>query len=116
VSPETEPIRLGGPRECPIADALELIGDRWSILVLREVGLGVHRFNDIRTNTGAPRESLTVRLRKLEEGGIIERRRYSQRPPRDEYVLTNAGNALRPILRSLHQWGGQYATPVLHPA
>jgi DNA-binding HxlR family transcriptional regulator len=94
---------------CPIADALDVVGDRWSLLILRELGLGVHRFNDIRTNTGAPRETLTTRLRELEQAGVIARRRYSERPPRDEYLLTDAGAAISPVLRALHRWGEGYA-------
>ena len=71
VSPKTEPISqrglpADGPRICPIADALEIVGERYSLLVLRELGFGVTRFNDIRHNTGAPRETLATRLRKLE--------------------------------------------------
>jgi len=109
VSTNVEPTTRTGPRECGIADALGLVGDRWSLLVLREVNFGVRRFNDIRTNTGAPRETLSARLRKLEECGLIARVRYSEHPPRDEYVLTEAGEALRPVLRSLREWGERYA-------
>ena len=98
---------------CAIADALEIIGDRWSLLILRELGFEVTRFNDIRKNTGAPRETLTARLRKLEDGGVITRYRYSEHPPRDEYLLTDAGQALIPVLRSLRIWGERYATPVV---
>jgi DNA-binding HxlR family transcriptional regulator len=97
------------PRVCPIADALELIGDRWSLLVLREIFFGVTRFGDIRTNTGAPRETLTARLRKLEESGVLERRPYSDRPPRDEYLLTPAGRELAPVLTELRHWGLAHA-------
>jgi DNA-binding HxlR family transcriptional regulator len=100
----------GAPRVCSIARALELVGDRWSLLVLREINFGVRRFNDIRRNTGAPRDTLTTRLRELEEHGVIERRRYSEHPPRDEYVLTEAGNAITPVLRSLRQWGDRFAS------
>lgn len=100
-----------GPRACGIADALELIGDRWSLLVLREVTLGVRRFSDIRANTGAPRETLAARLKKLEAEGLLVRRPYSDRPPREEYVLTDAGKALAPILRALRIWGETYAQP-----
>jgi DNA-binding HxlR family transcriptional regulator len=110
VSTDTEP-SSSSPRVCSIADALELVGDRWSLLILRELGFGVRRFNDIRVNVGAPRETLTSRLRKLEEVGVITRRRYSEHPPRDEYVLTDAGEALSPVLRSLREWGERYATP-----
>jgi DNA-binding HxlR family transcriptional regulator len=96
---------------CGIADALDVIGDRWSLLVIREINLGVHRFGEIQQNTGAPRETLSARLRKLEDEGVIERRRYCERPPRDEYVLSTAGRALAPILRSLRGWGETYARP-----
>ena len=109
VSQEDEPTNLGGPRACPIADALEVVGERWSLLVLRELGFGVHRFKDIQVNTGAPRETLALRLRKLEEAGVIERRRYCDRPPRDEYVLTAAGRDLLPVLTALHEWGQRHA-------
>ena len=109
MSSKNEPAPYDGPRDCAIADALDLVGDRWSLLVLRELALGVHRFNEIHQNTGAPRETLAARLHKLEDAGIIGRRQYSQRPPRDEYVLTDAGRALMPVLRSLRKWGEQYA-------
>jgi DNA-binding HxlR family transcriptional regulator len=109
VSSNTEPTIRNTPRVCGVADALELVGDRWSLLVIRELNFGVLRFNDIRTNTGAPRETLTARLRKLEEGGVITRRRYSEHPPRDEYLLTPAGEELAPILGQLRVWGEQHA-------
>jgi DNA-binding HxlR family transcriptional regulator len=112
VSSSSEPTVGASPRVCGIADALELIGERWSLLVLRELALGVTRFNDIRQNTGAPRETLTARLRTLEDAGVITRRQYSAHPPRDEYLLTEAGRALVPVLRSLRKWGEQYATPL----
>lgn len=110
MSTKNEPTRLDGPRPCSIADALDLIGDRWALLVLREINLGVRRFSDICANTGAPRDTLTRRIRELEERGLIERRRYSEHPPRDEYVLTDAGRAIRPVLRELRKWGEQYAS------
>jgi DNA-binding HxlR family transcriptional regulator len=98
-----------GPRRCEVADALAVIGDRWSLLVIRELVLDVHRFGEIRANTGAPREILTARLRKLEREGVITRRPYQQRPLRHEYHLTESGEALRPILKSLRQWGRRHA-------
>jgi DNA-binding HxlR family transcriptional regulator len=88
---------------------LSVVGDRWALLVLRELGYGVHRFNDIQANTGAPRDRLATRLRELEEDGLITRRRYSERPPRDEYLLTSAGSAIGPVLRELRLWGETYA-------
>jgi DNA-binding HxlR family transcriptional regulator len=96
---------LAGPRPCPIADALGVIGDRWSLLVIREIGFGVHRFNDIQRHTGMPRDRLAARLRALEQAGLITRRRYSEHPPRHEYLATAAGRALGPVLASLRAWG-----------
>jgi len=116
VSRKIESTNLGAPRACAIADALEVVGERWSILVLRELRFGVHRFKDIQTNTGAPRETLALRLRKLEESGVIERRRYCERPPRDEYVLAAAGRELAPVLTALRVWGERHAAPVTRRA
>ena len=107
VSSEFEP---SGRRICGIADALQLIGDRWALLAIRELGFGVTRFNDIQARTGAPRASLAARLRELEDAGLIERLRYSSHPPRDEYVLTPAGRDLGPVLRELRAWGERYAS------
>jgi DNA-binding HxlR family transcriptional regulator len=109
VSPNSKPTPSGGPRVCGIADALTVVGDRWALLVLRELDFGVHRFNDIQANTGAPRDSLATRLRDLEQAGLITRRRYCEHPPRDEYVLTGAGSAIGPVLRELRIWGEIYA-------
>jgi DNA-binding HxlR family transcriptional regulator len=114
VSQKSEPSNLGRPRICSIADALDVVGERWSLLVLRELAFGVHRFKDIQVNTGAPRETLALRLRKLEETGIIERRRYSDHPPRDEYLLTTAGRDLTPVLAALREWGERHVTPARH--
>lgn len=115
MSPEVEPSAVLDPaprlrpRQCKIADALSVVGDRWSLLVIRELNFGVTRFGEIRVNTGAPREILTARLRKLEEQGVITRRLYNERPPRYEYVLTEAGEALQPVLGALKEWGTEYA-------
>jgi DNA-binding HxlR family transcriptional regulator len=110
VSQENEPTGQAGPRACSIADALDIVGERWTLLVLRELGFGVTRFKEIQANTGAPRETLSLRLRKLEDCGLIERRRYCEHPPRDEYQLTAAGRDIQPVLRSLRQWGERYAS------
>jgi DNA-binding HxlR family transcriptional regulator len=101
-----------GPRVCPISDALSIVGERWTLLVVREVSYGVHRFEQIVEQTGASRDILADRLRKLEMAGIIERRAYSEHPPRAEYHLTaDAGVELFPVLLSLAQWGRKWATP-----
>ncbi len=102
-----------GPRACGIADALQLVGDRWALLALRELGFGVRRFNDIQVNTGAPRASLAARLRGLEDAGLVVRSRYCERPPRDEYLLTDAGRELLPVLGLLREWGDKHATPLV---
>lgn len=105
------PARTVTPRECSIANALSVIGEKWSLLAIREIFLGCRRFNDIAANTGAPRDVLTARLRRLEELGVIERREYSERPPRHEYFLTQAGKDLRPVITALKEWGAQHAVP-----
>ena len=122
MSPQAEPsvehgsgLRSDAPRVCSIADALDLVGERYSLLILREIAFGFHRFNDIRHNTGAPRETLAIRLRKLEEAGVISRRRYSEHPPRDEYLLTEAGEALAPVLAQLREWGERFAAGPSRP-
>ena len=108
MTPATAPTN---PRLCSVAGALDVIGEKWSLLVVRELVLGVRRFNDIAANTGAPRDILTTRLRRLEEQGIVERQQYSDRPPRYEYVLTKAGRDLRPVIMALKHWGD---THVMH--
>ena len=97
--------RTPSPRQCSIAGALEVVGEKWSLLVVRELFLGVRRFSDIAANTGAPRDILTTRLRRLEDVGVITRRAYSEHPPRHEYVLTEAGKDLRPVIMALKHWG-----------
>lgn len=92
-------------RDCSIARTLEVVGEKWTLLALRELMLGVHRFDEIAGYTGAPRDILTTRLRKLEAGGLIERRQYQQRPPRFEYHLTNLGRSLVPVVTMLREWG-----------
>lgn len=111
VSQKNESTGPGAARLCPIADALDIVGERWSLLVVRELGFDVHRFKAIQLNTGAPRETLSLRLRKLEEAGVIERRRYCDRPPRDEYLLTDVGRDLIPVLGALRAWGERHVSP-----
>jgi DNA-binding HxlR family transcriptional regulator len=100
------------PRSCSIASALTVIGEKWSLLVVRELALGVHRFDEIQANTGAPRDILTTRLRRLEETGVLERRRYQDRPARFGYHLTPAGKELRPILLAMNAWGEKWTPQV----
>ena len=96
-------------RPCSVAAALEILGERWSLLAVREIGYGVHRFSRIAAYTGASRDLLADRLRKLEAAGIVERRQYSEHPPRHEYHLTQAGRELFPVMLALREWGDKWA-------
>lgn len=102
-------------RDCSVADALALVGDRYSLLIVREIGYGNVRFGDLAGRTGAPRDVLTARLRGLEEAGVLERRPYSERPPRHEYHLTAAGLELGPIVLALKEWGDRHLNPGAEP-
>jgi DNA-binding HxlR family transcriptional regulator len=101
---------LAAPRICSIARALEVVGERWSLLVIREVSLGVRRFDAIRAATGAPRAVLTDRLAGLVAAGILERVTYREEGARTrwEYRLTQAGRELTPVLSALRQWGDRH--------
>ena len=110
---DVERLHEDGTRVCSMADALALVGDRWALHVVREIGMGVRRFDVIQRRTGAPREMLTSRLRKLESAGVITRTPYSERPPRFEYALTAAGEELIPVMAALYSWGERHATPRL---
>ncbi|GAA1069331.1 helix-turn-helix domain-containing protein [Kitasatospora nipponensis] len=96
-------------RPCSIAAALQVVGEKWALLAVRELFYGNHRFDHLVRNTGAPRDRLTARLRALEEAGVIERRLYQERPARYEYHLTAAGRELAPVVQSLLLWGDRWA-------
>jgi DNA-binding HxlR family transcriptional regulator len=98
-----------GVRPCSIAAALEIVGERWTLPVIREIGYGVHRFARIAAYTGASRDMLADRLRKLEAAGLVARRQYSEHPPRFEYHLSEAGRELFPVLVALREWGDKWA-------
>ena len=97
--------------DCPMALALERVGEWWSILILRDATHGMTKFDEFEKSLGISPNSLSRRLGALVHAGLLERRRYSERPPRDEYVLTEAGQALRPVLIALYQWGSKYCPP-----
>ncbi|MEU1197290.1 helix-turn-helix domain-containing protein [Streptomyces sp. NPDC005813] len=97
-------------QECSIARALEVVGERWTLLVIRDALYGVRRYNDFLVHLGVPRAVLAARLQTLTTEGILEKRRYQQSPPRDEYVLTDRGIALWPTLRALGLWGRDHFT------
>jgi DNA-binding HxlR family transcriptional regulator len=102
--------------ECAVAAALDFVGDRWSLLVLREAFFRVRRFEEMRANTGAAKNILADRLAKLVDAGILRRERYSERPPRDEYRLTEKGLDLWPVIIALSQWGAKWGDFELGPA
>lgn len=93
---------------CSIAGALELIGDRWALLVIRDLSLGLSRYDDLRTSTGIPAATLAARLKHLAAAGIVERVRYQERPPRDEYRLTHKGRDLWKVSVALREWGDRW--------
>src|SRR5262252_5207594 len=100
-----------GNMQCPIARSLERVGEWWSILILRDASLGLTRFDEFQESLGIAPNILTRRLKVLVEAGLLERRRYSERPPRDEYVLTQAGRDFRPVLWALLAWGNRHFAP-----
>jgi DNA-binding HxlR family transcriptional regulator len=101
---------IEAPFHCPIARSLDVIGERWTILILRELVLsGPRKFQDFAHSLGSiSPNTLSARLKRLEEAGIVERRFYEQHPPRAEYVLTEKGLELRPVLRALFEWGQRH--------
>ena len=100
--------RMYDQQECSIARALEVLGDRWTLLVIRDAFLGVHRFDDFQRDLGVARNVLTDRLQRLVAEGILERRRYQERPERYEYRLTEKGLGLWPVTMSLLHWGDRH--------
>lgn len=85
-----------------------MVGEKWALLAIREVFLGNRRFDTMVQQTGAPRDTLAARLRTLVDGGILERRQYSERPARYEYYLTEAGSDLYPVITTLREWGDRH--------
>jgi DNA-binding HxlR family transcriptional regulator len=93
---------------CPVARALLRVGDAWSMMILRDAGYGATRFDQFRTSLGIAPNILTRRLAALTADGLLEKSRYSERPPRDEYVLTEKGRDFLPILAAIGAWGGKH--------
>lgn len=98
-------------RYCPVARALDIIGDRWTILILRDLLLdGRRRFQDLQQSLeGISPNTLSERLKALLESGIVERHFYEEHPPRAEYLLTKKGRSVAPVLRALKEWGEENA-------
>jgi DNA-binding HxlR family transcriptional regulator len=99
---------VAAPRTCSIARTLDVVGEKWALLAVREVFLGDRRFEEMVRRTGAPRDTLAARLRTLVGAGILERRQYSDHPPRDEYFLTESGLELYPVVLTLMRWGDRH--------
>lgn len=97
-----------GTSVCPIARSLTVIGDRWTLLLLREIAMGVHRFDELQAQTSMSSHLLTTRLRRMEKDGVVERRPYSGRPVRYEYHATQKGQELDPVLMLLRTWGRRW--------
>ena len=95
---------------CPIARSLDVLGDRWTLLVIRDLRRGHSKFADLLVSLrGVSPSVLSERLQSLEREGVVERRFYSEHPPRAEYVLTAKGNALAPVLQAISVWGNEHA-------
>ena len=108
-----------GDMACSIARTLDVIGEPWSPLILRDVYVGIDRFEQIQADLGISRKVLTERLKWLVESGVLERRQYEARPPRDRYVLTAKGSELVDLLMVMVAWGdkwlaGEAGPPVLY--
>jgi DNA-binding HxlR family transcriptional regulator len=97
--------------QCPIARGLEHVGEWWSILILRDAFRGLRRFDEFRDSLGIAPTMLTKRLNTLVESGLLERRKYSEHPPRDEYVLTPVGVDFRPVLLAMMAFGNRHFPP-----
>lgn len=100
-----------GNMQCPIARSLQRVGEWWSILILRDAFHGLTRFDQFQKSLAIAPNMLTRRLNALVESGLLERRRYSEHPPRDEYVLTERGRDFRPVLWALLAWGNKHFAP-----
>lgn len=97
--------------DCSIAQCLEVIGEWWSMLIVRDAFLGVARFDEFQSRLGISSNILQRRLARLVDTGVLARVRYSDHPPRDEYRLTSKGHDLWPVLNAMRQWGDRYAAP-----
>jgi DNA-binding HxlR family transcriptional regulator len=90
---------------CPVARSLDIVGDRWTVLVLRELFMGATRFEEIQIQTGATPQMLATRLKSLESDGMVERHPYNEKPLRYEYRLTEKGRSFYPVVHALRAWG-----------
>lgn len=96
---------------CSIAQCLEVVGEHWSLLIVRDVFLGVTRFDEMQQRLGISRNILNQRLTRLVEQGVLVKVPYSQHPPRCDYTLTAKGRDLWPVITAMRQWGDRHAAP-----
>ena len=95
--------------QCPVATTISLIGNKWKLLIIRNLLVGKARFKDLKNGIdGISQKVLTDNLRSMEEDGLIIRKSYPEIPPRVEYELSEIGNSLRPIIKSMEVWGNEY--------
>ena len=100
---------------CSVAQCLEVVGEWWTMLIVRDAFLGIRRFDDFQARTGISRNVLAARLEHLVDNGVLERRQYQDRPPRHEYVLTEKGRDLWHVLTAMREWGDRWAAPAGPP-
>jgi DNA-binding HxlR family transcriptional regulator len=93
---------------CPIGRGLAKVGDAWSMLILRDAGLGLTRFDQFRASLGIAPNILARRLKALTDAGLLEKKRYSEHPPREEYVITEPGRDFLPVLQAIGAWGRRH--------
>ncbi len=108
-------MREVGSQRCSVARGVSVVGDPWTLLVLREAFLGTRRFEDFHASIGASRAVLSGRLEKLVENGIFERRPYQEKPTRHEYRLTEKGLDLYPVIAALLRWGDRWMAGAAGP-
>lgn len=97
--------------DCPVETTLMLIGDKWKVLILRDLMPGTKRFGELKKSIGSVSQKvLTAQLRNMEESGLVNRKVYAEVPPKVEYSLTELGKSLKPILDSMKNWGENYKT------
>jgi len=101
--------------DCSVAQCLEVVGEWWSMLIVRDAFLGITRFEEFQRRLGISRNILRLRLASLVDAGVLVRVPYSEHPPRDDYKLTAKGRDLWPVLTAMRQWGDQYAAPTGPP-
>ena len=95
--------------DCPISCVLDILGDKWTLVVVRDLFMGKHRYNEfMESPEGIPSNILADRLKRLEAAGIVKRDQYQERPPRAEYFLTSKGADLQPVLYAMVEWGKRY--------